>query len=274
MIDQLHGKVAVVTGGASGIGLALAQRFGAEGMRLVIADVEEGVLDEATENLRDNGLDVIALRCDVSRAEDIERLAEQTYDAYGACHVLCNNAGVVHRALAWEQTVADWEWVLGVDLWGVIHGLRAFVPRMLAGGEVGHIVNTASTAGLMAFPSIASYDVAKAGVVALSECLCADLGSVGAPIGVSVLCPGVVRTRIYESERNRPDAGAAAQFTSGSQRAPETIGPEVVADHVVRAIQDERFWILPHPRYGEIVLERARSIAEGGRPVFGYVAGM
>lgn len=271
MITDLAGKVAVVTGGASGIGFALAERFGTEGMRLVIADIEQSALDAAGDRLRAAGRDVVTMRCDVSVEADVDALADATYDAYGACHVVCNNAGVVHRALAWEHTVDDWNWVLGVDLWGVIHGVRSFVPRMLAGGEAGHIVNTASTAGLMAFPSIASYDVAKAGVVALSECLLADLGSVGAALGVSVLCPGVVTTRIFESGRNRPGGTTQPEMTSGSQAAAEAIGPDVVADHVVRAITTDRFWILPHPHYGEIVLDRAQSIVNGSPPVFGGV---
>jgi NAD(P)-dependent dehydrogenase (short-subunit alcohol dehydrogenase family) len=201
---ELRHKVAVVTGGASGIGLALARRFAAEGMALVLADVEGEALDVAAAALDDEGAEVLAIRTDVSDPAQVEALAEAAFERHGSVHLLCNNAGVVHRGAAWEQSLEDWEWVLGVDLWGVIHGVRAFVPTMLASGEPGHVVNTASVAGLVPFLEIASYDVAKAGVVSLSESMYLDLRRQKAALGVSVLCRGVVNTRIYSSERNRP----------------------------------------------------------------------
>ena len=162
-------RVAVVTGAASGIGLALAERFAAEGMKIVMADVEADALERAAAALRGRAAAVLATRVDVARAEDVERLARETYAAFGAAHVVCNNAGVAVIGAVHEHSLADWQWVMGVNLWGVIHGVRAFVPRMLAGGDEGHIVNTASMAGLTTAPFMSVYDVTKHGVVALSE---------------------------------------------------------------------------------------------------------
>ena len=195
VMESLRDKVAVVTGGASGIGLAMAERFLAEGMKVVIADVEAAALSPAAERLGTDGAEVLAVQTDVTVWADVEALAEAAYERYGAVHVVCNNAGVVTRGAAWEQSLEDWQWVIGVDLWGVIHGVKAFVPRMLASGEPGHVVSTASIAGLFAMPTIAPYNVAKVGVVALSETLHHDLRAAGSSIGVSVLCPGVVPTR-------------------------------------------------------------------------------
>ena len=208
-LDGLRGRVAVITGGASGIGRALAERFATAGARLVLADVEEPALAAAGADLRAAGAEVAEVVTDVADPGAVDALADAAYQRFGAVHVVCNNAGVVSTGPSWEQSIEDWQWVLGVDLWGVIHGVRSFVPRMLDGGEPGHIVNTASIAGLLPFPNIAPYDVAKAGVVALSEALHGELRAAGAAIGVSVLCPGVVPTRISESSRNRPGRGAA-----------------------------------------------------------------
>jgi NAD(P)-dependent dehydrogenase (short-subunit alcohol dehydrogenase family) len=168
-MEKLQGRVAVVTGAASGIGLALAERFAAEGMKVVMADIEAAALDSAAAAVRAKAQAVLAVRIDVSRAEDVERLARETYAAFGAAHVVCNNAGVAVIGAVHEHSLADWEWVIGVNLWGVIHGVRAFVPRMLAGGDEGHIVNTASMAGLSTAPFMSVYDVTKHGVVALSS---------------------------------------------------------------------------------------------------------
>ena len=204
-MEELAGRVAVVTGAASGLGRAMAVRFAGEGMRLALADIEAEPLRALEQELADRGCDVVADVVDVSRAEDIDRLATVAFERFGAVHVLCNNAGVVKRARSWALTLDDWRWVLGVDLWSVIHAVRAFVPRMLELGEPGHLVNTASMAGLLPIPNLAAYSVAKSGVVALSEALQLDFDAEGAQIGVSVLCPGFIPTRITESERNRPD---------------------------------------------------------------------
>lgn len=267
---ELRHRVAVITGAASGIGLALAGRFAAAGTSLVLADVEDDPLQVAVSELADSGAEVLAVRTDVSVADDVEALAAAAYERYGAVHIICNNAGVVHRGAAWEQSLEDWEWVLGVDLWGVIHGVRAFVPRMLEGGHVGHVVNTASVAGLVPFQDIASYDVAKAGVVSLSESIYLDLASREAPIGISVLCPGLVNTRIFESERNRPRGmpeNGESMAGSPSQHSPETIDADEVAEQVLDAIREDRFWVLPHPEYADVARQRAREITPDGEPI-------
>jgi NAD(P)-dependent dehydrogenase (short-subunit alcohol dehydrogenase family) len=265
-MESLLDKVAVVTGGASGIGLAMAERFLAEGMKVVIADVEAPALAAAVERLGAEGREVLAVRTDVTLWADVEALADAAYERYGAVHVVCNNAGVVTRGAAWEQSLEDWKWVIGVDLWGVIHGVKAFVPRMLASGEPGHVVSTASIAGLFAMPTIAPYNVAKVGVVALSETLHHDLRAAGSSIGVSVLCPGVVPTRIGDSDRNRPEgAPAGTRFETATQRQPPPTARTVeqVAELVVDAIRTDRFWILTHPEYHEWVRKKADGIIEG-----------
>ncbi len=269
-MEDLSGRVAVVTGGASGIGYALAERFVHEGLSVVIADIETTALAAAAERLGGRGGEVISIQTDVSSSDDVDLLAAAAYERFGAVHIVCNNAGVVTQGRAWEQSLEDWQWVIGVDLWGVIHGVKAFVPRMLEGGEPGHIVSTASVAGLLAFPNIAPYDVAKAGVVALSESLHHDLRAVGAPIGVSVLCPGVVPTRIGESGRNRPGSlgspEPAAPLDIVTQRTPPPTArtPAEVAGMVVDAIRADRFWILTHPEYHEWVERKAAGIVTAG----------
>lgn len=267
-MDEVRGRVAVITGGASGIGLGLAEKFAAEGMSLMLADIEQAALDEAAVQLRDAGANVATFVCDVSDGAAVEALAEETYAVHGACHILCNNAGVVARHKPWGP-LEDWEWVLGVDLWGVIHGVRSFVPRMLEGGEPGHIMNTASTAGLLAFPGIASYNVAKRGVVALSETMHHEL--VKTPLGVSVLCPGLVVTRIGESDRNRPGSDAKGFDGGPDAEANEAMTPAEVADVVYDGIISGRFWILPHEHYGEQALEQAQRCIDGGTPVMPHI---
>jgi NAD(P)-dependent dehydrogenase (short-subunit alcohol dehydrogenase family) len=274
-MNQLQDKVAVVTGGASGIGLALVRRFAAEGARVVIADVEAAALEEAYRQLADeHGADrVMAVSADVRHPEAVEALAEATFDQFGAAHVVCNNAGVAVGGLAWEIPVDRWQWIVDVNLMGVAHGVRAFVPRMIEQGE-GHVVNTASAAGLITGPAMAPYYATKHAVVALSEALEFDLKMSGSSVGVSVLCPEFVRTRIGESERNLPDEVSAATATGmeGFREAVQGlvasgIDPAEVADAVVDAIRTGRFWILTHPTTTlDAASRRWDAIASDGRP--------
>lgn len=278
-MQEFQDKVAVVTGAASGIGFALAERFAHEGMKVVLADVEVDALARAEAELRGRGATVLAVRTDVRQASEVEALAEQTLAAFGRVHVVCNNAGVVVFKSSWEHTLADWEWVLGVNLWGVIHGVRTFVPIMLRQGTEGHIVNTASMGGLVTGPFFGSYIVSKHGVVALSENLSRELARIGAPVKVSVLCPNVVRTNIMDSARNRPlaltnpeeasPASAEAQGVDAEIRKyleEEGFAPAQIADHVVAAIRADTFYILTHPETKEAVRVRMERILEGRNP--------
>jgi NAD(P)-dependent dehydrogenase (short-subunit alcohol dehydrogenase family) len=212
---DLRGRVAVVTGAASGLGRAMAEQFAAAGMRVVLADIDAPGVAEAADGLATRGHEAHAIVTDVSRYEDVERLANETFDRFGAVHVLCNNAGVVKNARVWALTLDDWKWVLDVDLWSVIYGVRVFVPRMIAQKEGGHVVNTASMTGLLPMPKLAAYSTAKSGVVALSESLQYDLDAEGCDIGVSVFCPGYIATRITDSARNRPASFADTAASSG-----------------------------------------------------------
>ena len=267
-------NVAVITGAASGIGRGLAERFAAEGMKVVLADVEEEPLARLEADLQAKGATVLTIRTDVSNAAAVENFAARTLDAFGAVHILCNNAGVVCSRPIWEHTLADWEWVLGVNLWGVIHGIRAFVPRMLAQGDECHIVNTASILGLVGGSGEGIYKVSKHGVVVLSETLADELAQKWANIQVHVLCPGWVRTGILDSARNRSDAlrnpTEKAQphepIIGGSRntRAEMEAGlsPSEVAAHVYNAIQNGIFYIHTHPEHKAWIRERMERILE------------
>lgn len=259
-MNELAGKVALVTGAASGIGLALARRFAQEGMKVVLADIEDEPLAAAQAAIRASGGTAIAVRTDVMREHDVKRLADTAFDTWGKVHVLCNNAGVggVSADGIWNTAIEDWDWVLGVNLRGVIHGVRHFVPRMLAGGEPGHIVNTASAAGFITGVTAAPYTISKHGVVALSEHLYKDLKARDAKLSVSVLCPGWVDTNILDSARNRPqelspeDATAAETTPEGQMRLETVRGflksgfrPEAIAGLVVDAIRTDTFYIVP-----------------------------
>ena len=265
-------KVAVITGAASGIGRGLAERFAAESMKVVLADVEVEALAELETDLKSKGADVLTVKTDVSNAVEVENLAAQTLDTFGAVHILCNNAGVVCSRPIWEHTLADWKWVLGVNLWGVIHGIRAFVPRMLAQGDACHIVNTASILGLVGGSGEGIYKVSKHGVVVLSETLADELAQKEANIQVHVLCPGWVRTGILESSRNRPDTLQNPKMEtpprqetiggSGNTRAEMEAGlsPAEVAEHVYNAIQTGTFYIHTHPEHKAWIRERMERI--------------
>ena len=269
-VEQLDGRVAVITGGASGIGLAMAKAFAVEGMRLVLADIEEGTLDAAIGELP-AGTDVEAVRCDVSDGVQVDALRDAAIDRFGAVHVVCNNAGVSTGGPVWDCTPEDWAWVLGVNLNGVFNGVRSFAPLLIEQGE-GHIVNTASMAGLTSPPFMAAYNVSKHAVVALSETLFADLTLTGASgVGVSVLCPGWVQTRIHEAGRNRP--GGADEAPADSQLMDYVAGliasgldPAAVADLVVDAIRARRSYILTHPDWTPMISGRVDRIVEGRDP--------
>jgi len=254
-VKELAGRVAVVTGAGSGIGRALSQALAREGMRIVAADVDEAGLAETIK-----GLDAIAVRTDVTDLAQVQALADRAWESFGAVHVLCNNAGVAVWGGLETATHRDWQWVLGVNLWGVIHGIEAFVPRMTARKSEGHIVNTASMAGLIASQGLGVYNTSKYAVVGLSETLVKDLRPYG--IGVSVLCPMGVATRIRESERTRPAALTNAQ---PRQSAPveligRTLAPEHVADMVVAAIRRNQLYVIPHEESLEAIRKRFQRI--------------
>ncbi len=268
-MHEFEGKTAVITGAASGIGLALANRFADAKMRVVLADVEEKPLRAAEESLLERGVSAIAVQTDVRKLDSVEELHRRAIDAFGYVHVLCNNAGVSVGGLMWEQTNADWEWTLGVNLWGVIHGVRTFVPSMLAHGEEAHIVNTGSVAGLVAGPFSGPYSVSKFGVVALSESLFQELQIVGSKIGVSVLCPGFVSTKIMDASRNRPEelaeTGPAPDPNDpmiAAFRATLEAGmrPADVAQKVFESIEQGRLHILTHPEFNPAITERVETI--------------
>ena len=253
-MEELQGKTAVITGGASGIGFAMAERFAAEGMRLVLADIEETALEGAAENLVDRGAEVLAVPTDVTDAAAVDALAAATFDRFGTAHVVCNNAGVVAAGATWVIPLAEWEWVLGVNLWGVIHGIRAFVPRLVEQGE-GHVVNTASIAGLGPLPFASPYNASKHAVVGISSALFHEFALSGSPVGVTVLCPGFLSTNLMDSERNWPEdeLGPARdvsqdpmrQFVMDIAQSLMEAGPplSMLTDQVVDAIQTRRFLV-------------------------------
>ena len=283
-MKTLRDRVAVVTGAASGIGLAMAERFAAEGMKVVLADVEATALAAAETRVAAAGVPTLAVRTDVSRAVDVEALADATVERFGAVHVLCNNAGVAGDGIpTWEQSLEAWQWVLGVNLWGVIHGIRSFVPRMLAHGDEAHVVNTASMAGHLSMPFLSSYNATKHAVVTISESLHYELEMVGTRVHVSVLCPGFVRTNILDSSRNRPpelqddaqrsEAAQAFQMTfCGYLEAGKS--PSEVADVVTEAIRAERFWIFPHPEMLDAIRQRGAMIVAQENPTLTLPPGM
>jgi NAD(P)-dependent dehydrogenase (short-subunit alcohol dehydrogenase family) len=275
-MKDFQGKVAVITGAASGIGRALADRCVSEGMKVVLADVDEANLAGAESELKAAGGTVLAVRTDVSKRSDVELLARQALDAFGQVHLLFNNAGVAAGGAAWEATWNDWEWVVGVNLWGVIHGVKVFTPLMLAQNTECHIVNTSSGAGLAVGGMSAPYSVTKHGVVALSEGLYLSLQQRNALVKVSVLCPGVVRTNIIDAERHRPaelanepvplsperQAGLAAFKAILDTGMP----PLQVADAVFEAIRKEQFYVLPHPEWMEVVQLRTDKLLRMENP--------
>ena len=272
-MDQLAGRVAVVTGAASGIGRGMARAFAREGMRVVLADIEPSALEMVRAELEATGAEALAVPSDVSKAESVEALAERAYQRFGAVHVLCNNAGVFSSGVTWEQTLEDWRWVLGVNLWGVVHGIRSFVPRMIASGEPGHVVSTASGAGLVSLSGTACYNVSKHAVVTLSETMAQELAARGAAIRVSVLCPGPINTGITRSDRNRPSELGTSRETRTDEKLREMLehgmDPDQVGRIVVEGIRCDRFYILTHEDLRTGVERRMRVILDDGDPAAG-----
>jgi NAD(P)-dependent dehydrogenase (short-subunit alcohol dehydrogenase family) len=276
-MQDFASKVAVVTGAASGIGRALATRFGREGMSVVMADVERDALDDAAGKLAgDLGADrVLAVPTDVRDADAVDALAAAAFERFGTAHVVCNNAGVGVGGLTWTVPADRWRWIVEVNLLAVAHGIRAFVPRMIEQGE-GHVVNTASSAGILTGPGMSPYFATKHAVVALSESLHFDLQLTGSTVGVSVLCPEWVRTRIAESERNRPDDVAEVEAPPGMDAEAMRgliaglvdggLDPAEVAGTVVDGIRAGRFWIFTHDTTVPHAQRRWAAIAEDGQP--------
>lgn len=265
---EFKNRVAVVTGGASGIGRAIAERCVSEGMRVAIADIEAPALDAAAK-----AMGAHPYRVDVSDADAVEAMAEAVYKEFGAVHLLFNNAGVAPEGKPeWAQSLATWKWVIGVNLYGVIHGVHSFVPRMLAGGEEGHVVNTSSVAGLYSGPMISPYFATKHAVVGLSESLYRELTMAKARVSASVLCPAFVKTKIAESGRNRPGASAAASSGNESEAmvrglVENGVSPESIADQVFDAIEAEQFWILTHPEVDAAIRMRVEGMLARRNPV-------
>lgn len=275
---ELAGKVAVVTGAASGIGRALADRFAAAGMKVVLGDVDEVKLRAAEAELREGGADVLPVTVDVSLGESMEELARKTLERYGAAHVLCNNAGVAGVGDQWTGPMSVWEWVVNINLYGIVHGIRSFLPIMLDQNE-GHIVNTASMAGLVAMPGFGPYNATKHAVVAISEGLFLELASKGVGVSCSCLCPGFVKTslmtdikwsdRLGEKPKDIVDP-ISAMMNQALHMGVETGIPATdVANQVHDAIVENRFWVLTHPDMRELPVERMRRAAAQENPSLG-----
>ncbi len=275
-MQTFAGKIAAVTGAAEGIGRAIAARAAAEGMVLALSDINAESLEKTAAFLREQGAVVLACRTDVSKSDQVEAFAAATLEKFGKVHLLVNNAGVSLAKTVWETTPSDWDWMMGVNFYGVTNGLRAFLPRMLAQGDEGHIVNVASLAGLVSLPGLAAYNASKFGVVTISEGLFHDLALRGAKIGVTVLCPGWVRTGIANSERNRRDGGPAGPAEADPtalkigaairQAVEKGIAPEQVAEKLFAAVRAGTFYCLPHEGTAAMAVQRASDIAEGRKP--------
>jgi len=279
-MDRFQGRTAVITGAASGLGLELARRAAREGMHVVMADVQPDALEHAAHELRALGAQVLAVRVDVARADDVDALGAAVRERFGAPHLVCNNAGVALGGLVWEHTAADWEWVVGVNLMGVAHGVRVFVPMMLDAAKAdaqyeGHVVNTASMAGLLSPPNMGLYNATKHAVVALTETLYQDLALVTDRVTASVLCPYFVPTAIHRSERNRPPGHAPAAPTK-SQRIGRAMSEKAVTSGKVSAAQvsqivfdavrERRFYVYSHPHALRSVQTRLEDVVQGRNP--------
>jgi NAD(P)-dependent dehydrogenase (short-subunit alcohol dehydrogenase family) len=273
-MKELKGKVAAVTGAASGLGRSMALAFAAEGMDLALADVDEVNLSSVQEEVLAKGVRTITLKVDVSNAQQVEIFRDQTLTRLGGVHVVCNNAGVSPLGAVWENSAADWQWILGVNLWGVVHGVRAFAPHLIAQDE-GHVINTASVSGLISPPGSGAYNVTKHAVVALTESLHHDLRERNSKVGVSVLCPAYVPTGIVDSERSRPKELAASTKSEQTlareamlRKAVKSgkVSADQVAQAVVAAVKEERFYILTHPKIKGAIQARMEDILNGRAP--------
>lgn len=277
---NFEGKTAVITGGGSGIGEAMAWRFAREGMKIVVADVDAAAAKKVCDALEAAGHRALAVRTDVSRPDEVEALAAASFDTFGSVDLLCNNAGVVPSGRfrpVWEYPLEDWKWSFDVNLMGVAHGLRSFVPRMLAQGTEAHIVTTASVAGLISGSGAAVYSAAKHAAVRIAEALYASLREIEAPIGVTVLCPGLVNTKIYQSERNRPQdlqpKGGAAEETEELKAVAASlyagaISPADVAEQVIGAVRANQLYLLTTDKFDEAIETRMRAILDRSNPTF------
>ena len=273
---EMTGRVAVITGAGSGFGREFARVAASRGMRLALADINEAALDATVDELQATGAAVIGVRTDVAKLEAVQALADATMAAFGAVHLLFNNAGVASGGFVWESTDADWQWVMGANVWSVIHGVRIFTPLMLAHGEPAHIVNTASAAGLISAPNMGIYNVSKHAVVALSETLYQDLKLVRSKVGVSVLCPAFVPTGIAQSHRNRPAelqnsvpptaSMLAAQQASVTAVESGRISAPDIAAMTFAAIDAGQFYIVPHMKILEIVSTRLSDVVSLRNP--------
>lgn len=274
------GKVAVITGAGSGMGAAMARRFAGEGMKIVVADIDLAAAESTAADIAAAGGEAIALRADVASQDAVQAMADQAWAHFGAVHVLVNNAGIVpsgrYRPI-WDFPLEDWQWSFDVNLMGVVHGIRAFIPRMIAEGVDGHVVTTASIAGLISGSGSPVYSASKHAAVRATEALYASLQEIGSPIGVTLLCPGLVNTNIYRSERNRPQAllpeqGAAAETPELQAIADNlyrsAISPEAVADMVFDAMERRQFYLLTSDNYDSSIRERADAMMERRNPQF------
>ena len=276
-MESFENKVVVVTGAASGIGKGIAESFAAAGAKLLLSDIEPAALKQAHEAIAAGGAKVASLVADVAVKKDVEALASYAFDELGGCHIVCNNAGVAENNLkTWELTSEDWNWVLGVNLNGVINGVSCFVPKMLAAGEAGHIVNTASIGGLIAGLALPAYSVSKHAVVALSECLYNDLRKEQTAIGVSVLCPGWINTGIGESDRNRPNRPDLTPELERSREAFKQsisagMDPIEVGRIVLDGIKEKRFYLFTHPQWNGVIKDRFDAIMDGEKPASTYL---
>lgn len=277
-MDNFASKTAVVTGAASGIGFELAKIFAEQGMKVVMADIEEARLEPALAQIQALGTEAIAVVTDVSKAESVENLAQQALQAFGAIHIVCNNAGVYTGGHLWEATLADYQWLMDVNQWGIIHGIRSFVPKMIAQGDECHIVNTASMAAMTTLPFAGIYHMTKHAALALSECLYHELNMTNPQVGVSCLCPELIDTGIAQSERNRPQQLADINETDMRNMAHTAItdatrgslSPRVMAERVLEGIKNKQFYLMPEKNnpWRDTAEVRLEDILQNRNPSF------
>lgn len=274
-MNNLKGKVAVITGGGSGIGLAMARAFGSEGMKLVIADIQQDALDVAVKGLQADGLDAIGVRTDVSDFASVEALAQATLLAFGKVHVLVNNAGVSITGPIWKMSLDDWRWVYDVNFWGIVHGIKAFVPRLIEQGEEAHVINTASLASFNGTGEHSPYCSSKAAALSISQSLYSELAAWNTPIGVSVVCPGMVDTAIHKSNRNRPKSDQAwsdrewndPEHVKGSEVFQgRGVSPEDIASLTLEALKQKRFYVFNGEHWPEMLRRNYETQSKAANP--------